>query len=86
MEKNQQTRQRRGMYFQSMLPILELIGQNRLLIENHQGVLSYSVKKIEIKVLYGSMIVTGEDLCLIEMSKVKLVICGRVDGLQLFGG
>ena len=69
----------------TMLPIVELVGQSRLLIENHQGVLSYSNNEIQIKVCYGCVIVTGEKLQLMEMSRVKLVICGRIDGLQILG-
>lgn len=69
----------------SMLPIVELVGQKRLLIENHQGVLSYAPKEIKIKVSYGCVIIEGNDLQLMEMSRVKLAICGRIDGLQLLG-
>lgn len=68
------------------LPIVELAGQNRLLIENHQGVMSYSPREIKIKVSYGCVIVTGENLQLMEMSKIKLAICGRICALQFFGG
>ena len=69
----------------AVLPIVELTGQERLLIENHQGVVSYSVKKIAVKVCYGCVIVTGDDLRLMEMSRVKLAVCGRIDGLQILG-
>ena len=69
----------------SMLPIVELVGQGRLLIENHQGVLSYSPNEIKIKVSYGCVIVAGSSLQLMEMSRVKLAICGRIDGLQFLG-
>ena len=69
----------------AMLPIAELVGQNRLLIENHLGVLSYSTKEIQIKVNYGCLIISGLNLQLMEMSRVKLVICGRINGLQILG-
>ena len=69
----------------TMLPIVELVGQSRLLIENHQGVQSYSINEIQIKVCYGCVIVTGDKLQLMEMSRVKLVICGRIDSLQILG-
>ena len=66
--------------------IVELVGQGRLLIENHQGVLAYSTGEIRVKVCYGCILVVGEKLRLMEMSRVKLAICGRIDGLQLLGG
>ena len=68
-----------------MHPIVELVGQNRLLIENHQGVETYSNNEIQIKVCYGAIVVTGDKLQLLEMSRIKLVICGRIDGIQLLG-
>ena len=69
----------------SLLPILELVGQRRLLIENHQGVLSYAPNEIKIKVSYGCITVVGNELQLMEMSRVKLAICGIIDGLQILG-
>ena len=69
----------------SMQPVVELVGQSRVLIENHQGVLAYSTEEIQIKVCYGCVIIAGKDLQLMEMSRIKLAICGRIDCLQLFG-
>ena len=66
-------------------PIVEIAGQSRLLIENHLGVLGYSLNEIRVSVGYGSICVTGRDLRLLQMSKEQLVICGRVDAVHLFG-
>lgn len=85
MEIKQQFRWQGKGNLLSMLPIVELTGQSRLLIENHQGVLSYAPKEIKIKVSYGCVIITGDNLQLMEMSRVKLAICGRIDCLQLLG-
>ena len=70
----------------SRLPIVELAGQNRVLLENHHGVIAYSVNEIRIRVSYGCVIVRGVDLRLMEMSRIQLVICGRIESLQLLGG
>lgn len=83
MRKIQQFHQRENVL--SLLPIVELVGQGRLLIENHKGVLSYGRSEIKIKVSYGSIIVAGSELQLMEMSRVKLAICGRIDGFQIVG-
>ena len=64
-------------------PIVEIAGQNRVLIENHQGVLEYSQEKIGIKVSYGKIIVAGTGLNLMQMSCDQLVIKGCVESLQL---
>ena len=65
-------------------PIVEIAGQNRVLIENHQGVLAYSPEEIGIKVSYGKILIAGDDLRLMEISCDQLVIKGRIDSLQLF--
>lgn len=83
MGKIQQFRRRENVL--SLLPIVELVGQRRLLIENHQGVLSYATNEIKVKVSYGCIAVEGDELQLMEMSRVKLAICGRIDGLRIFG-
>lgn len=85
MEKIQACRMQGNGSVLSMLPIIELVGQNRLLIENHQGVLSYATNEIKIKVSYGCVLVAGVNLQLMEMSRVKLAICGRVVTLQILG-
>ena len=69
----------------SKVPIVELAGQNRLLIENHQGVLGYSLEEIRVRVSYGCVCITGSDLRLMQLSREQLVICGRVDAIHLFG-
>ena len=69
----------------SKVPLVELAGQNRVLIENHLGVLAYSLEEIQVMVCYGSVRVIGSELRLMEMNKEQLVISGRIDALQLFG-
>lgn len=70
----------------SKVPIVELAGQSRLLIENHQGVLGYSLEEIRVKVSYGCVCITGCDLQLMQLSKEQLVICGRVEAVHLLEG
>lgn len=65
------------------LPILELSGDRRLLIENHQGVMQYSLDTIGIKVQYGEIIVCGCGLELQHMNKARLLICGRIDAIHV---
>ena len=66
-------------------PIVELAGQNRVLIENHQGVLAYSNEEIAVKVSYGKILIAGSDLNLMQMSCEQLVVKGHIDSLQLYG-
>ena len=66
------------------VPLVELAGQGRVLIENHLGVLAYSLEEIQIKVAYGKLCVTGKELTLMQMNSDQLVIKGSIDTLQLF--
>lgn len=63
--------------------IVELAGENRVLIENHKGVKAYSCEKIVVKVQYGFLSVCGCGLELQRMSREQLVIRGRIDGVSL---
>jgi len=73
-------------YSVSRMPIVELTGQKRLLIENHLGVLGYSLEEICVKVDFGCICVKGSDLRILQLSKEQVVICGYVDTIQMFGG
>ncbi len=68
------------------LPLVEVAGKNRVLIENHLGVLAYSPEKIQIKVTYGKLSVIGSQLKLLEINREQLVIHGNIDSLELYGG
>lgn len=66
-----------------LLPIIEIAGDQRALIENHLGVVQFSPEKIGIRVKYGEILVCGCNLSLRHMTKCKLVITGRIEGLTL---
>ena len=65
------------------LPIVEIAGDRRVLIENHFGVKEYSREKIGVKVKYGLVCVCGCNLELIRMTKEQLIISGRIDAVTL---
>lgn len=60
-------------------PIVEIAGDNRVLIENHFGVKEYGTQRITVKVKYGCVCVGGCNLELQRMTKEQLVIKGRID-------
>ena len=68
------------------IPLVELAGQNRVLIENHGGVLAYGLEEITIKVAYGSLKITGNQLRLMELCREQLVITGQIASVHLIGG
>lgn len=65
------------------MPIIEIAGERRFLIENHQGVKEYGTEKITIKVKYGLVSVCGRCLRLSLMTKEQLIISGRIDCVSL---
>lgn len=65
------------------LPILELAGDRRVLIENHLGVMEYGRNRITVKVGYGQVSVLGDCLEIMRMTKQQLIICGRIGGITL---
>lgn len=65
------------------VPIVELAGDCRVLIENHFGVKEYSRERIAVKVKYGVICVCGCQLELMRMTAERLVISGRIDTVTL---
>lgn len=65
------------------LPLVELAGDRRVLIENHQGVMAYGRENILIRVRFGQICVCGAGLELARMTKEQLVISGQIDSVTL---
>ncbi len=68
------------------LPIVEIAGDSRVLVENHQGVKEYGTRMIRIQLRYGQLCVCGEGMELSQMTKVQLVITGRIDSISISRG
>ncbi len=67
-------------------PLVEIIDNSRVLIENHNGVNEYGHNLIRIKVKFGSICVCGSNLELVRMTKGQLIISGLIEGVQLCRG
>ena len=67
------------------VPIVEICGKERVLIENHKGIIGYSCCEIRVKVQNGCVCVCGRHLKLSKMSKTRLVITGGICGVTLQG-
>lgn len=64
-------------------PIIEIAGEQRMLVENHRGVSAYSSERILINVEFGAVCVCGCGLRLFRMTREQLVIRGRIDTVSL---
>ena len=65
------------------LPLVELAGQRRVLIENHHGVIQYGTQEICVNVSFGHINIQGNQLKLARMTKEQLIITGLITGVHL---
>lgn len=68
------------------LPLVEIGGDSRVLIENHRGVCEYGTEKICVKVCFGQLCICGSGMTLASMTREQLVIRGRIDSVTLLRG
>ena len=67
------------------ITVAEIWGQGRVLIEHHKGVIGYCREEILVRVSFGTIQVSGEDLQLTLMTRDQLIISGRIAELSLKG-
>lgn len=63
--------------------LVEIAGENRVLIEQHRGIREYTPERIGVCVRYGMVDICGKGLELRSMSREQLIICGQIDGVTL---
>lgn len=68
------------------MSLLEMVGNSRILIENHRGVTQYGCDEIHIKVSFGFLYVRGSELQLACMTKQQLVIVGKIESVSVVKG
>ena len=89
MNKNghwvQRLADRADLYGESLpgVPVVELAGDRRVLVERHRGVTEYSNERICVRLNFGILCICGCALELTRMTKEQLVISGRIDGIQI---
>ena len=64
-------------------PIIEIAGEQRMLVENHRGVSAYNSERILINVEFGAICVCGCGLRLFRMTREQLVIRGKIVSVSL---
>ena len=68
------------------LPVVEVVGTERVLIENHSGILSYENSSVSVGTAYGYVCVEGDGLFLTQMKHDRIVISGRICRISLGRG
>ena len=67
----------------SRAPIVEILGNYRVLIENHHGVTGYCCTEISVCTNCGIYYIRGKTLQIARMTKYQLVITGIIEGVSL---
>ena len=63
--------------------VIELLSENRLMIEHHEGIRAYSRERILVGVSFGQAEIQGEALTLRQMTLQDLIITGRIASVLL---
>lgn len=66
-------------------PLVEIVGDQSVLIENHCGVISYSTQCIRVKTKQGCICISGSGLVLKRLSREQLKISGTIINVELHG-
>lgn len=65
------------------VPLVEILGDKRALVENHCGVIAYESNLICIRVHCGKIEIHGSELNLMQMTDSQMVINGKINSVQL---
>ncbi len=64
-------------------PLLELLGDSRVLVEHHGGIMEYGTERIRVRVKYGVLQIAGQKLQLLRMLGPQLIITGTITGIEI---
>ena len=67
-------------------PLIEIVGEQRVLIEHHRGVAAYTCNEIRINVSFGLVCILGTGLRIARVSKEQPVVFGNIDSVSLLRG
>jgi sporulation protein YqfC len=65
------------------LPVLHLTGGERLLMENHRGLLEYGNAKIRIASTAGTVEIEGENLTIKSVGRDDVLVTGRIKSVNI---
>lgn len=67
------------------MPLIEIFGNCRVLVENHYGVTGYSDCEISVCTDIGTLFIRGSRLEIANMNKHRLVITGTIEAVIVTG-
>lgn len=66
--------------------LVEVVGNRRVLVENHRGILGYGTEEICVGATFGSLQISGSNLRLCCMNREQLFISGQIQSISLESG
>lgn len=66
--------------------VVELLGDNRVLVENHRRIIEYDLTRICLQLNFGTIVIVGCNLRLRAMTGRKLLITGKIQQIELCRG
>lgn len=63
------------------LPLISLVGQEEVTIENYKGILEYGEETVRIGTAAGVLRLTGRSLCLKQLSAECMIVTGKIESL-----
>ena len=68
------------------MPLVEIYGKCRVLIENHNSIKRYTNCEISVCTKLGDFSITGRNLEITSMTKNRLVIFGAIESVLMSSG
>jgi len=64
------------------LPKIVLVGNIKIFIENHRGILEYTTEKVRVNVMEDEVTITGENLLLRNVLPDELCVEGKIKSIS----
>ncbi len=64
------------------LPKITMLGDVELYIENHKGIIEYSIEKIRVDINKGTLIILGKDLFIKTIITEEIIISGKIYSVE----
>lgn len=71
---------------QGVQTLVEVVGDRRVLVEHHRGILVYGTQEISVGATFGVLRVSGCGLRLCCMNREQLFISGQIQSIALESG
>lgn len=64
------------------MPVIKVIGDREVIIENHKGILEYTSSSIKLKSVLGDLTLIGKGFQIKDISEDNIFIVGLIDSLS----